>query len=262
MLSSQNVMKGYNQAMTVISPSYQIQDHDLTLETAIDESYVLRVKDLPEQEKPREKLLNLGPEHLSVAELVAIIWGVGTRHEDVLAMAKRTMVEYGDKALAPEHSAARLAEAANIPLQKACQIIASLEIGRRYYGTTNGRPTFIRTPKQAYAYLKDMGSSQKEQLRGLYLGSRHQVVYDEVISIGTLTSNLVHPREVFQPAIQHSAVAVILAHNHPSGVLTATAADNAVTAQLIQAGQLLGIDLLDHLIIAGDRYTSIREHKH
>jgi DNA repair protein RadC len=104
-----------------------------------------------------------------------------------------------------------------------------------------------------------MGSGTKEQLRGLYLNSRYQLVHDEVISIGSLTSNIVHPREVFQPAIEHSAVALIIAHNHPSNVLEPTEADIAITEQLISAGKVLGIDLLDHLVITKSKYISIME---
>jgi DNA repair protein RadC len=236
--------------------AYTLQDRSLLLGEP-DAPYVLRVRDLPEQEKPREKMLSLGPAHLSVAELMAIVWGVGSKREDVLAMARRTLREYGDAALTHESNPERLSEAADIPLQKACQVIASLELGRRFYASHAGRATFIRTAKQAHAYLKDIGTSQKEQLRGLYLGSRHQIVHDEVISVGTLTSNLVHPREIFQPAIQHNAIAVIIAHNHPSGILEPTGADIAVTRQIIAAGKVLGIDLLDHLIITGNRYTSV-----
>jgi DNA repair protein RadC len=118
----------------------------------------------------------------------------------------------------------------------------------------------VRSAKQAWQYLRDMGRSQKEQLRGLYLNSRYQVVHDEVISVGTLTSNLVHPREVFQPALEHGAVAVIIAHNHPSGVLEPTAADIDVTEQLLQAGEVLGIELLDHIVITSSKHKSILEY--
>lgn len=104
-----------------------------------------------------------------------------------------------------------------------------------------------------------MGDSQKEQLRGLYLNARHQVIHDEVISIGSLTSSIIHPREVFQPAIERGAVAVIIAHNHPSGRLEPTMADIAVTEQLIAAGEILGIDLLDHLVITGSQYASVMD---
>jgi DNA repair protein RadC len=104
-----------------------------------------------------------------------------------------------------------------------------------------------------------MGHLQKEQLRGIYLNSRYEVVHEEIISVGSLTANIVHPREVFQPALEYSAVAVIVAHNHPSGSLEPTEDDMLATEQLSAAGKVLGIDLLDHLVIAGDTYTSLVE---
>lgn len=224
--------------------------------------YVLRVRDMLDEERPREKLLSVGPQNLSVAELVAILWGVGTRKEDVLAMANRTLREYGEKAVANELNPQHLSDVAGIPLNKACQIIAGFELGRRFYGKNKGRPVQVRNLDQAYQYLHDMGQSSKEQLRGLYLNSRYQVIHDEVISVGTVTSNIVHPREVFQPAVIHSAVAVIVAHNHPSDVLKPTAADIRVTKQLHEAGRVLGIELLDHLIIGSTEYISIIEEMH
>jgi len=155
-------------------------------------------------------------------------------------MARRTLKEYGGKAISNGLSPRRLSETADIPLNKACQIIAGFELGRRFYAaSTAGRPAQVRNAKQAYQYLKDMGASQKEQLRGLYVNSRYQVVYDEVISVGSLTSNIVHPREVFQPAIERGAVAIIIAHNHPSGRLEPTTADIEVTEQLLAAGEIL-----------------------
>jgi len=134
-------------------------------------------------------------------------------------------------------------------------------LGRRAYATgRSGRPVEIRTPRQASEYFQGMELHTKEQLRGLYLGSRYQVIHDEVISIGSLTSNIVHPREVFQPAIEHGAVAVVLAHNHPSGNLEPSVADVEVTRQLLAAGKILGIDLLDHIIITASGHGSILEH--
>jgi DNA repair protein RadC len=244
--------------------TYVLQDHDLVHdedEQQIGAQYVLRVRDLPEPERPREKLLELGPQALDVAELVAILWGVGTKREDVLTMAKRTLYEYGQKPLGNVDNPKQLSEAASIPLHKACQLVVGFELGRRYYAQTGGKAVHIRNFDQAFQYLKGMGTSSKEQLRGLYLNSRYQVIHDEVISVGSLTANIVHPREVFQPAIQHSAVAVIIAHNHPSGVLEPTAADLEVTAQLKAAGELLGISLLDHLIVSTDDCISIMETK-
>lgn len=237
-------------------PRYSLKDNDLLLGNA-EAAYVLRVKDLPNEEKPREKLLHLGPRNLNVAELVAILWGVGTKKEEVLTMARRIIKEYGEKAIVNETNPKHLAEALNIPITKACQVIAGFELGRRFFEKQAGRPVFIRNSKQAHQYLGGMGESKKEQLRGLYLNSRYQVIYDEVISVGSLTSNVVHPREVFQPAIEHGAVATIIAHNHPSNNLNPTEADIAVTKQLVMAGQVLGIDLLDHLIIGNNKFISI-----
>jgi DNA repair protein RadC len=248
---------------TETESTYVLQDHDHIYtegEVTVGE-YHLRVRDLPLPDRPREKMLAAGPHALSVAELVATLWGVGTKREEVLTMAKRTLREYGEKAVGNELSPERLAEAADIPMQKACQLVAAFELGRRYYSYSNGRPVHVRNLDQAFDYIKDIGLSNKEQLRGLYLNSRYQVIHDEVISVGSLTANIVHPREVFQPAIEHSAVAVIIAHNHPSGVLEPTPADLEVTTQLRAAGELLGIPLLDHLIVSPTDYISILEER-
>jgi len=236
--------------------TYALHANDTLIGERID-TYVLRVRDLPDDQKPREKLLAEGPDSLSLAELMATILGVGTRKEGVLAMAQRIVKEYGDKAIAVEADAQQMAEVLDIPLVKACQIVAAFELGRRFFAVQAGRAVFVRDAHQAYEYLKPIGYSPKEQLRGLYLNSRYEVIHDEIISVGSLTANIVHPREVFRPALDHGAVAIIVAHNHPSGNLEPTREDIAVTAQLVAAGKLLGIDVLDHLIIAGDQFVRI-----
>lgn len=241
-------------------PTYTLTDHDFVMfDENIEEQYVLRVKDLPSDEKPREKLLQLGPKHLTLPELIAILWGFGTKKEELLAMAQRLTKEYGEKAILSETSPQKLADALNIPLTKACQVVVGFELGRRFFANQAGKPTYVRNAKQAYIHLSGMGYSKKEQLRGLYLNSRYQVIHDEVISVGTLTSNIVHPREVFQPAIEHGAIAVIIGHNHPSGTTEPTNADIIVTEKLVQAGKLLGIELLDHIVIAENKYVSIKD---
>src|SRR5690606_28552273 len=136
-------------------------------------------------------------------------------------------------ALAVTDNPQKLAEAAAIPLTKACQIVAGFELGKRFYSQQYGRPVFIRSAAQAYAHIKPMAESQKEQLRGLYLNSRYRLVHEEVISVGTLTANLVHPREVFKPALEHGAVAVIIADNHPSRDATSASDYRTVTSHLV-----------------------------
>lgn len=247
--------------MNIISQTgrqYTLVDHDVIVDDAMNQ-YVLRVRDLPLPEKPREKLLASGPQDLSVAELVAILLGVGTRREDVMAMARRILQEYGERTIMNEQDPKRLSETLKIPITKACQMVACFELGRRYFGNRAGHPVHIRTEQHAFEHLRSMGRLQKEQLRGLYLNSRYQVIHEEVISIGSLTANIVHPREVFRPAIECGAAAIIVAHNHPSGSLEPTDADREVTGQLVATGKIIGIDLLDHLIIAGDAYASIRK---
>jgi DNA repair protein RadC len=237
---------------------YSLRDTDSIMGEAVNR-YVMRVKDLPDTDKPRERLLSLGPHDLAVPELVAILLGVGTKKEEVMTMANRILREYGERAIVNEMDPQRLADTLQIPLPKACQIVASFELGRRFFEKRSGKAVFISTSQQAFDYLKDMGDMKKEQLRGLYLNSRYQVIHEEVISVGTMTSNIVHPREVFQPAIEYGAAAVVVAHNHPSGKLEATYNDLEVTERLLVASKILGIDLLDHLVIAGEKYDSLVE---
>lgn len=232
-------------------------DHDRILH---DRGYVLRVRDMPSEDKPREKLAKYGPSALSMAELVAVLWGAGTRKEDVLEMSRRVLKEYGERAILHETDPSKLADALMIPKNKAYQLVAGLELGRRYFDKRGERPVFVRTSRQAWEYLSDMGVLSKEQLRGLYLNSRYQLVHEETISVGSLTANIVHPREVFQPAIERGAVAVIVAHNHPSGSTEPTEADMEVTRQLQAGGVILGIELLDHLIVTRDTYKSLLGH--
>ena len=236
---------------------YTMVDHDQVID---DKQYVLRIRDMPIDDKPREKLTKYGISALSMAELVAILWGVGTRKEDVLEMSRRALKEYGERAILYETDPIKLAESLMIPQNKAYQLVAGLELGRRYFDKRGERPVFVRTSRQAWEYLSDIGRLHKEQLRGLYLNSRYQLVHEETISVGSLTSNIVHPREVFQPALERGAVAVIIAHNHPSGATEPTNADIEVTNQLRAGGAILGIELLDHLIITRDTYASLLDH--
>lgn len=237
---------------------YALVDTDVLIGEG-DTRYVLRVRDLPLEDKPREKLLAAGPGDLTHAELLAVLFGVGTRKEEVMKMAQRVLREYGERAIIHEKDPARLSEMLDIPLGKACQIVASFELGRRAYLQQEGKPVHVRTARQAFEYFKNMGHLQKEQLRGLYLNSRYEVIHEEILSIGSLTANIVHPREVYKPALQYGAAAVIIAHNHPSGSAEPTEDDLQATRQLVRAGETLGIALLDHLVVAKEAFISIME---
>jgi DNA repair protein RadC len=220
---------------------------------------VYTIRDLPPEEKPREKLLKYGPAFLSIQELFVVMLGNGTKKENILAMSHRLIKEYGEKSIADQKDPKKLAKALAIPIFRAMQIVVSLEIGRRFFKQAPGQVPFLRTPDQVYSYLKDMAALPKEHLRGLYLNAHYQLLHDEVISIGSLTANIIHPREVFRPAIEYGSTAFILAHNHPSGNPIPSDADRAITKQLVEAGKLIGITLLDHLIITKRKFVSIQE---
>lgn len=220
--------------------------------------YILKIKDLPQELKPREKMISFGPTSLTLVELLSIVLVSGTKKEDVMSIASRIVHEYGKSALSSiDRSPEDLVRELDIPLVKACQIIAAGELGRRlFHKNTQGLPT-LRTPEDVYEYVRDMHNMPKEQLRGIYLDTHHKVIHDEVLSLGTINANIIHPREVFKPALQYGAAAFILVHNHPSGVSTPSVSDIQITEQIVLAGKLLGISLLDHLVVTKEGFSSV-----
>ncbi len=237
---------------------YKLKDNDFILTDGGERKYVLKIRDLPNDDKPREKLQKTEPSNLSINELLAIILNTGTKKEGVLEMVNRINREYGEKSLSNQTNPAKLAEDLNIPIGKASQIVAVFELGRRFYDRKENGLAVLRSAKEVYEYLSDMRNLPKEHLRGIYLNSHHKVIHDEVISIGTINSNLIHPREVFRPAIEHSAVAIILAHNHPSGIVQPSKEDIEITEKIIATGKVIGIDLIDHVIVGKDKFESIK----
>ena len=235
---------------------YTLQNHDVVLDNQ-GKRYVLKIRDLPDEEKPREKLLEHGLSALSVSELLALVLGVGTKKEDVMEMSFRIIKNYGEGSIMFEKEPRKLAENFNLPIGKAMQIVACAELGRRFFQKNESVFPVVRTAREVYEYAHEMRALSKEHLRGIYLNAHYKVIHDEVISIGTVDANIIHPREVFRPAVERSAVAVILVHNHPSGVVEPSDADVAITKQLIQAGKLLGVDLIDHVIVTKDKFLSI-----
>ena len=218
---------------------------------------VYTIKDLPPEARPREKLLEHGPEVLSVRDLVAILIEKGTRKEGVMEMADRVLHEYGERSLKDLRDPKQLAADLDLPITRAMTLVASAELARRFALNTDGC-VVIRTAEDVYNHTTDMHTLKKEQVRGLYLNAHHQIIHDEVISIGTVNTSVIHPREVFQPAVKIGAVALVLVHNHPSGETTPSEADRLVTTQLDLAGKTLGIELLDHVIVTKDSFRSLK----
>ena len=156
---------------------YRFKENNLILDNE-GKKYVLKIKDLADEDKPRERLIKHGPSILSAAELLAIVLSVGTRKEEVFTMTSRILKEYGEKNIVNQTNPKTLEEELDVPLAKACQIISCFELGRRFFKDAPGRQVTIRTARQAYNYLKDMHNLPKEHLRGLYLNSRYRLIHD------------------------------------------------------------------------------------
>ena len=215
------------------------------------------VKQLPKDNRPRERLINLGPDSLSNSELLAVIFGTGTRNEGVVELSSRIIKEYGSRSITEIRDVNRAIDLIGLPKVKACQLVSCFELGRRFFREDTGRLPTIRDPKDVYDLCQDMGRLKKEEIRGVYLNSRQKLIHIETISIGNLNTNIVQPRDIFQPAIELSALAVIVTHNHPSGELSPSKEDLSFTKNLKDAGKILGIQVLDHLIISKNGYRSI-----
>jgi DNA repair protein RadC len=222
-----------------------------------NKSYELRIRDLPVEKKPREKLRKYGPASLKNYELMAVILGKGTRKEGILELSKRIMSQYGDQAVLSQGDVDTLEKVLSLSPVQACQVVAAFEMGKRLFG----RPTevFLRSPEEVFQYAKDMARLKKEHLRGLYLDTRNKLIRDEVVAIGTLNASLAHPREIFHPAIESHAAAIVLVHNHPSGDPLPSRDDIELTKQVRGASKILDIDVLDHVIIGSQNYFSLKE---
>lgn len=221
--------------------------------------YHVSVKELPVDERPRERLRQHGATTLTNAELLAIILNTGTRGESVLTLAQRLLVEYGGLAGLARADFATLCRAHGLGEAKAAKLKAALELGRRLaLAQPDERPS-IRSPEDAYAIAgADMATLEQEHVRVLLLDTRHRVIRTVTIAQGQANSAQVRMAELFKDAVRHNAVAVILLHNHPSGDPTPSGADIALTAEAVAAGKLLDIEVLDHLVIGQGRFCSLR----
>jgi len=236
--------------------SYLIESKERILDGVLS-PYIYKIRDLPDEEKPREKLSKRGVDSLTTPELLAVILNTGTIKEELSVMCHRIIKDYGEKGLLSMKDPKQLSEVLDVPFGKALQIIACGELGRRFFERNNMATPIIRSADDVFEYVKDMRCLPKEHLRGLYLNTHYKLIHDEIISIGTVDANLIHPREVFKPALEYSAAALILVHNHPSGDPEPSKNDIEVTKQISSAGELLGIPLTDHIIVTAKNYKHI-----
>jgi hypothetical protein len=221
----------------------------------------MNLRDLPHGERPRERLIERGAGALSDAELLAILLRTGRAGENVLELARGIVARFRETGLS-EILAMPAAEFARIPgvgTAKAATVLAALELGRRAQQAEKHRPR-IREARDVYELLHTRCRAEKrEHFIVLPLTSKNEVLMVADVSVGTLTNTLVHPREVYEPAIRCGAAHIVLAHNHPSGDPAPSAEDHRLTRQLKEAGALLGIPVTDHVILGGDAFFSFSE---
>lgn len=218
------------------------------------------VLDLPPNERPRERLLEHGPDVLSSIELIAVLLGSGVKGLPILQLSQEIMSHFGSLQNLAEATIEELCQIKGLGTAKAIQLKAALNLGVRLARNQTPAKYQVKTPLHAYHILKDkFEHAMKEHFMAILLDVKGYVICSETIAIGTLTSTLVHPREVFYPAIRHRAVAMVLAHNHPSGDSTPSTEDIEITKTLVAVGRLVGIFVNDHIIIGKNQYTSLRE---
>ncbi len=218
------------------------------------------IRDLPAEERPRERLARYGVGSLSTTELLAILLRTGGRGENVLQMAQRLLTACGGLAGLGRISFAELAAMRGIGPAKAAQVQAGLEIGRRLLVASPSERPQITSPSDAAALLMgEMAYLEQEHLRLLLLDTKNRVLATPTVYKGNVNTTVVRIAELFREAIRHNSTGLIVAHNHPSGDPTPSSEDVQMTRQITEAGRLLGVEVLDHVIIGGNRFVSLKE---
>jgi len=225
-----------------------------------DAAYIPTIKELPTSERPRERLLEYGVGALSTAELLAIILRTGTRDENVILLSHRILARFGSLAGLVQASTAEMISEHGLGPAKVAQLKAALELGRRMLVESPEERSQIRSPADAAnLVMTEMGLLEQEQLRVILLDTKNRVLATPTIYVGSLNTSLIRVGELFREAIRTNCASLIVLHNHPSGDPTPSPEDVAVTRQIVEAGKLLDVDVLDHLIIGRQRFVSLKE---
>lgn len=219
------------------------------------------VREMPTEERPRERLATFGPRHLSNTELIAILLRTGSAGENVISQSSRLLSRFDGLRGLGRATYGELCAEKGLSEAKSCQILAALELGRRFVSLAPEERATISCPEDAVNLVSaEMAALEQEHLRILLLNTRNEVMGIEEIYVGNVNSSVVRPAEVFRPGIRANATSLIAVHNHPSGDPTPSGADVSITRDLVDAGKLLGMELLDHIVIGtGHRYVSMKE---
>nr|WP_269433276.1 DNA repair protein RadC [Gracilibacillus massiliensis] len=220
----------------------------------------IKMKDVPKEDRPRERLLEYGPSSLSNQELLAILLGSGTPRENVHQLAEKVLRHFEGLRMLREVTIEELTEIKGIGQAKGVNILAAVEFGKRIQQYKEKEKYVIRSPEDGAEYvMEELCSLKQEHFVVLFLNTKNQVLHRQTIFIGSLNASIVHPREVFREAVRRSAASIICAHNHPSGDPSPSQEDIHVTKRLLESGKMIGIELLDHLIIGDHKFISLKE---
>jgi DNA repair protein RadC len=230
------------------------------MSTDVSVNYHPTIPDFPLGERPRERLQYYGPMALSNAELLAILLRVGNPGENAVVLSTRLLTQYGGLAGLAKASFGDLATVKGLGTAKIAQLKAAIELGRRLLITSpDARPQITSPLDAANLLMLEMGGLEQEHLRTLLLDTKNRVLASPTVYIGNVNSSIIRVSEIFREAVRENATAMIVAHNHPSGDPTPSPEDVQVTRSIVEAGSLLGIDVLDHLVIGHQRFISLKE---
>lgn len=223
--------------------------------------YVLKIKDIPNQERPRERLKKYGPNNLSNEELLSIILKTGTKKYSVKQVALILLSEIKDISKLNDITISKLTKIEGIGEVKAIELLASIELGKRIFTNRTKEDIKFNNSKKIYEYFKEkLKYENQENFFAIYLDSKSKLISYKLLFKGTLNSSCVHPREIFKYAHLESAYSIIVIHNHPSGDVTPSKEDEQTTINLMEIGKLMGIPVIDHIIIGKDKYFSFYEY--
>ncbi|MEY4479361.1 MAG: hypothetical protein RLZZ267_39 [Bacillota bacterium] len=218
------------------------------------------MREVPVEERPRERMQINGAEALSNAELLAILLRTGTKNVSAVQLAQQLLMKTNGIHGLVEMTTGELTTVRGLGTAKALQIKAGIELGRRLAKTSRDELFAVRSPEDAAAFLmEDLRYLKKEQFVCLFLDTKNQIVCQETLSIGSLNASIVHPREVFRAAIRHGSASIICAHNHPSGDPTPSPEDLNITKRLREVGELIGIPVIDHIVIGDRKFVSLKQ---
>lgn len=222
--------------------------------------YQARIKEMPKEERPRERLELYGASALSNAELLAILLRTGSRGESAVGLATRLLTTLQGLDRVANASLRELCELSGIGPAKACQILAAVALGRRAaLASEDSRPQIGSPHDAAYIFMARMMGKPKEEMHVMLLDTKHKMLRTVTVYVGSLNTAMVRVGELFREAIKDNAAAIIVAHNHPSGDPMPSAEDIQITKAIVEAGQLLDVEVLDHLIIGDGHYQSLKE---